>query len=73
MLTPDRCPHCREPLTVKQIIELMNGSGFVRRVKIRLPDGSTAWIAARDVNPNTMEIVEDATEDHPTCLSSTER
>ena len=56
----DQCPHCREPLTVKQIIELMHGRGFVRRVNVRLPDGDIVCLDARDVNPRTMEIIEDA-------------
>jgi hypothetical protein len=65
MPTSDRCPHCRKLLTIKQIIEMMNGSGFVRRVKIRLPDGTAAWLDARDVNPNAMEIVQDIGEPQP--------
>lgn len=55
----DHCPRCGAILSLRQIIQLMNGSGFVRHIRIRLPDGGMAVLEARDVNPNTMEIVED--------------
>lgn len=52
------CPHCHETLTVKQAIEILNGSGYVQFAQVRLPDGSVTNIEAGLVNPNTVEILE---------------
>ena len=53
------CPHCHEKLTLKEAIEIINGSGFVQYTRVKAPDGSVAIIEAGLVNPNTVEIIED--------------
>jgi len=52
------CPHCNAELTLKQVIILLNGSGYERNAKVRLPDGQIAYISAGSVNPNEVEILE---------------
>src|SRR5688572_508644 len=53
------CPHCKERISVKQAIQILNGSGFTRQVHIKLDDGAPFLIDAQRVNPNTMEIIDD--------------
>ncbi|MGD1068677.1 MAG: hypothetical protein ABSB15_00940 [Bryobacteraceae bacterium] len=53
-----KCPHCQEDLTLKEAIQILNGSGFVKYVRVKAPDGSMAVIEAGLVNPNTVEILD---------------
>jgi hypothetical protein len=53
-----RCPHCEHPLTLKQAIVILNGSGFRHMVPVRLRDGTTAVMDASQVNPNAVEILD---------------
>lgn len=54
----DCCPHCGCGLSLKQIINLMNGSGFIRHVRVKLSDGRIVSMEARNVNPKTMTAIE---------------
>lgn len=53
----DCCPHCGGRLTLQEIISMMNRSGWIRYVPVRLPNGNVVAMQARQVNPLTMEIV----------------
>ena len=53
------CPHCKAPITVKQAVEILNGTGIHPRVHIKLDDGTAHLMNACDVNPNTMQIIDD--------------
>ncbi len=52
------CPHCQKQLTVKQAVDILNGSGYQRIVKVKLPDGRVDLVPANLVNPNEIEILE---------------
>jgi hypothetical protein len=52
------CPHCQHELTLKEVIEILNGDGSTKYVHVKLPDGSFGFIEAGLVNPNTVEILE---------------
>lgn len=52
------CPHCQAPLTIKQVITLLNGSGYRQVVAVKLPDGTITHQEAGRVNPNAVEILE---------------
>jgi hypothetical protein len=51
------CPACGEKLTLKQAIDLLNGSGYQRIAKVRLPDGRIDFLPAASVNPNEVEVL----------------
>lgn len=51
------CPYCHKELTLKEAIEILNGSGFVQYVRVKLPDGSITVMEAGLVNPNAVEIL----------------
>ena len=53
-----KCPRCQEKLTLKEAIEILNGSGFVQYTRVKSADGSIAVIEAGLVNPNTVEILD---------------
>lgn len=52
------CPACKTMLTPKQAIEILNGSGFVCKVKVRLPSGEICYVPAGCVNPNEVEVLD---------------
>lgn len=58
MPSTDTCPHCGTKLTLKQMIEAMNGSGFIRYVQVQTPDGRVVSMQARDVNPREVTVIE---------------
>jgi hypothetical protein len=61
-----RCPHCQHDLTVKEAIVILNGSGFVQKVRVRVPEtGVEAWVDAAQVNPRKVEILERHTPPAP--------
>jgi hypothetical protein len=45
------CPRCKADLTVKEAVEILNGSGFQHIAKVQLPDGQIALVPAHLVNP----------------------
>jgi hypothetical protein len=51
------CPHCANDLTLKQAVEILNGSGYQRIAKVRLPDGRVYFIPANLVNPDEVEVL----------------
>ncbi len=53
------CPHCKHALTLKEAVIILNGSGYVRKVRVRLPNGAIVGVEAADCNPNTMDIVDE--------------
>ena len=53
-----KCPQCRAKLTLLEAITILNGTGFQRIAKIKLPDGKIAFLEAGKVNPNAVEILE---------------
>lgn len=52
-----QCPHCRQKLTMKEAITLLNGKGFVQMALVRTATGHVTAIEAGLVNPNTVEIL----------------
>lgn len=54
-----RCPHCQTELSNKEAITILNGSGWVRNVRVRTPDGKIHVMDAGSVNPNTVEVLND--------------
>ena len=52
------CPHCQKQLTAKQAVEILNGSGYQRIVKVKLPDGAVDFVPANLVNPKEVEVLE---------------
>ncbi len=54
-----RCPHCEHPITLKQAIVILKGSGFRQMVPVRLRNGIVAVMDASQVNPNAVEILVD--------------
>lgn len=54
----NQCPHCGTQITLKQAIELLNGSGYQRTAKVELPDGRVVYIPACLVNPNEVKVLE---------------
>jgi hypothetical protein len=52
------CPHCQHKLTLKEAIEILNGSGYVQYAQVKLSDGTITNIEAGLVNPNTVEILD---------------
>jgi hypothetical protein len=52
------CPECNAILTLKQAIEILNGSGYQRTAKIQMADGQSAFVPAHLVNPNEVMILE---------------
>jgi hypothetical protein len=53
------CPHCHAPLSLREAIVILNGSGYTQMAKIRLPDGFTRYAEAGSVNPNECEILDE--------------
>lgn len=53
-----KCPHCDSRLTTKQAIIILNGTGFRRMARIRLPDGSQDIREAGFINPLKCEILD---------------
>jgi hypothetical protein len=53
-----KCPACAAPLTVRQAIEILNGSGYQRTARVHLPDGSIAYLPAASINPNEVEVLD---------------
>jgi hypothetical protein len=51
------CPHCQEVLTLKQAIEILNGSGYTQMALVKTAEGTVSAIDAGSVNPNTVEIL----------------
>lgn len=56
--TQMRCPHCHAELTLREAITILNGTGFVRRARVRLEDGRIIVLEASKINPNTVEILD---------------
>ena len=56
-----RCPHCEHPLTLKQAVVILKGSGFRQMVPVRLRNGTVVVMDASRVNPNAVEILDPAT------------
>lgn len=54
------CPHCNNHITVKEAITVLNGSGYIRRVNVKTPDGKIHLVNAHLVNPNAVEVLDDA-------------
>lgn len=52
------CPHCKAALTLKQAIEILNGSGYQHTAKVQLGDDQIAYVPAHLVNPNEVLILE---------------
>jgi uncharacterized protein YbaR (Trm112 family) len=52
------CPHCKTELSIKQAVEILNGSGYELMVRVRTPDGRIFCRPAHEVNPNEVEILE---------------
>jgi hypothetical protein len=52
------CPACDAKLTLKQAIEILNGSGYERIAKVKLSDGRIDFMPANLVNPNEVEVLE---------------
>jgi hypothetical protein len=53
-----QCPHCCHPITMKEVIWLMNGSGYRQLVSVRLNDGTESLCEAGLVNPPKVTILE---------------
>jgi|HubBroStandDraft_6_1064221.scaffolds.fasta_scaffold1583306_2 hypothetical protein len=51
------CPHCKAVLTLKEVITILNGSGFRQMAPVQLEDGQVAYMEAGLVNPNAVEIL----------------
>jgi len=56
------CPHCGSVLTLKEGITILNGSGFSQVARVRLPDGRVALMEAALVNPNVVEVLDEAAD-----------
>ena len=54
-----KCPQCDGQLSSKEAITILNGSGYVRKVRVRTCDGKIHIVDAGLVNPNTVEVLED--------------
>ncbi len=53
-----KCPHCQADLTLREAIIILNGSGYRRIAKIRLPSGQIAFQEAGKVNPVANEVLD---------------
>jgi len=51
------CPHCDTPLSLKQAIEILNGSGYERTAQVKLPDGQIVLLPAGSINPRAVEVI----------------
>jgi len=58
-----QCPRCHQPLSIKEAITMINGSGYARKVRVRMPDGKVHIAEAGMVNPNEVKILEDSPVD----------
>jgi hypothetical protein len=56
--TERHCPGCGQRLSLRQIIEMMHGSGFEEYVWVKLADGSVALVEAGKVNPTLVEVLD---------------
>lgn len=52
------CPYCHHPLTLREIITMMHGSGWERLAKVRLDNGTITLVEAGLVNPTQVEVLE---------------
>jgi len=52
------CPRCQAALTLKEAITILNGSGYERIARVRLKDGTIAFVDASRVNPNEVEVLD---------------
>ena len=52
-----RCPHCDQEVSIADVVSMLFGNGFDRPVEVRHNDGSTEWIFATKVNPQTMRVL----------------
>ena len=53
------CPHCHAKLSNKEAITMLNGSGYVRIVLVRTPDGKIHAVNAGLDNPNAVDVLDD--------------
>lgn len=53
------CSECGAHLTLKQAIEILNGSGVERIAKVKRQDGKTDFIPANLVNPREVVVLEE--------------
>jgi hypothetical protein len=53
-----KCPACGGEITAKQAIEILNGTGYQRTAKVKLPDGRIDFMPANLVNPREVEVLE---------------
>lgn len=52
-----KCPRCGAQLTIKEAVQVLNGSGYVIYVRARTREGLEVIIKAQDANPNEVEIL----------------
>jgi hypothetical protein len=53
-----QCPYCNQKLSLKQIIELMHGHGWEEYIRVKLVDGSLAFVELGCVNPTLVEVLD---------------